>query len=169
MAWFDSSCWDAVIIELEEMGSTVAAVELPLSGFDACWYKHVRGRIKVTSFFIEDNGGFSWASSPYRWRCPRVPGFRLPPFRAFRTASRLFQGGVPQRLRRAYCSVRPVSKGFRPRPSFGSCATRSPSRVQIQRPLRWHLDVSRNRRRPEFLRPLSDRPFGRSIRRDSRP
>jgi hypothetical protein len=29
MAWFDSSCWDAVIVELEEMGSTVAAVELP--------------------------------------------------------------------------------------------------------------------------------------------
>jgi hypothetical protein len=34
-AWFDSSCWDAVIVELEELGSTVVAVELPLSGFDA--------------------------------------------------------------------------------------------------------------------------------------
>jgi pimeloyl-ACP methyl ester carboxylesterase len=31
----DASCWDAVIVELGELGSTVVAVGLPLSGFDA--------------------------------------------------------------------------------------------------------------------------------------
>lgn len=34
-AWFEASCWDAVIDELGRLGTTAVAVELPLTGFDA--------------------------------------------------------------------------------------------------------------------------------------
>jgi pimeloyl-ACP methyl ester carboxylesterase len=34
-AWFEASCWDAVIDELGLLGTTAVAVELPLTGFDA--------------------------------------------------------------------------------------------------------------------------------------
>ncbi|WP_083896207.1 alpha/beta fold hydrolase [Nocardia jiangxiensis] len=34
-AWFDPSCWDAVIAELGRLGTTAVAVELPFTGFDA--------------------------------------------------------------------------------------------------------------------------------------
>ena len=34
-AWFEASCWDAVIDELGRLGATAVAVELPLTGFDA--------------------------------------------------------------------------------------------------------------------------------------
>lgn len=34
-AWFDRSCWDAVIAELGKLGTQAVAVELPLTGFDA--------------------------------------------------------------------------------------------------------------------------------------
>ncbi len=34
-AWFDASCWDAVIDDVRKLGTTAVAVELPLTGFDA--------------------------------------------------------------------------------------------------------------------------------------
>jgi hypothetical protein len=34
-AWFDASCWDAVIAEFHDLGASAVAVDLPLNGFDA--------------------------------------------------------------------------------------------------------------------------------------